>query len=209
MAHDRDDENSQMIRSQILARGVSDPRVLEALRSVPRELFVSPGLRSAAYDDTPLPLGCGQTISQPFIVGLMTQLLRLSSADRVLEIGAGSGYQTAVLARLAGTVYATELERELAEGIEPRLEALGIGNVVLRVGDGTAVFRDEAPFDAILSAAAPREIPEGLTAQLAEGGRCVIPAGTADLQYLYLVERSNGRLTERRLDPVRFVPLRS
>ena len=208
MSLEPDDDNGRMIRSQILARGINDPRVLAALRSVPRALFVSPALQGAAYDDTPLPLGCGQTISQPFIVGLMTQLLRLSSTDRVLEIGAGSGYQTAVLARLARRVYATELEPELAGSIESRLETLGIRNVVLRVGDGTDIFRDEAPFDAILSAAAPTSIPAGLTEQLGEGGRCVIPAGTTDLQYLYLVERLNGRLLERRLDPVRFVPLR-
>jgi len=197
-----------MIRDQIAARGVSDPRVLDALASVPRELFVPPNLRASAYDDTPLPLTCGQTISQPFIVALMTEMLALRGDETVLEIGTGSGYQTAVLARLAKHVYSAELEPELAAGVADRLARLDITNVTLGVGNGIQLFRPFAPFDAILSAAAPEVLPEELVDQLAEGGRCIIPVGTADLQHLWRVERHDGHVTRTRLDPVRFVPLR-
>lgn len=198
----------RMIRDQIAARGVSDPRVLDALRAVPRELFVPPNLRASAYDDTPLPLERGQTISQPFIVALMTELLRLRGDEKVLEIGTGSGYQTAVLARLCRVVYSAEVEPALAAGARERLAGLGITNVVLGVGNGVELFRDEAPFDAILSAAAPEQLPEGLLDQLAEGGRCIIPVGDTEMQYLWLIENRAGEITRKRLDPVRFVPLR-
>lgn len=200
--------NEQMIREQIIARGVRDPRVLEAMRSVPRELFVPTHLRPSAFDDSPLPLERGQTISQPYIVAAMTELLALRGDEKVLEIGAGSGYQTAVLARLARTVYATEVEPELARTVMERLRELGIDNVILGVGNGVELFRDEAPFDAILSAAAPLEIPDALIEQLAEGGRCVIPVGPPELQYLWLIERRAGHVVRRRLEAVRFVPLR-
>src|ERR1051325_540958 len=158
-----------MIRQQIEARGVDDARVLDAIRSVPRALFVPPHLRASAYDDAPLPLDCGQTISQPFIVAYMTAMLRLRGDEKVLEIGTGSGYQTAILARLARTVCSAELEPQLAAGVEDRLRKLGIANVTIRVGDGVRIFRDEAPFDAILAAAAPPTIPEELLEQLGEG----------------------------------------
>jgi protein-L-isoaspartate(D-aspartate) O-methyltransferase len=197
-----------MIRDQIEGRGISDPRVLEAFHSVPRELFVPPNLRASAYDDTPLPLTCGQTISQPFIVAAMTERLGLQGGERVLEIGTGSGYQTAILARLARQVYSAELEPDLAAGVADRLARLGITNVVLGVGNGVELFRHLAPFDAILSAAAPETLPEELIDQLAEGGRCIIPVGAADLQHLWCIERLNGRVIRSRLDPVRFVPLR-
>jgi protein-L-isoaspartate(D-aspartate) O-methyltransferase len=198
-----------MIRTQIAARGVRDPRVLDALRSVPRERFVPGTLQASAFDDTPLPLERGQTISQPFIVGWMTELLHLRGTERVLELGTGSGYQTAVLARLASHVYSAELEPDLARQVSARLEALAITNVTLRVGDGVTLFRDEAPFDAILCAAAPLEMPEALLGQLAEGGRCIIPAGPPEAQYLWLVVRAGSTLERRRLEAVRFVPLRS
>jgi protein-L-isoaspartate(D-aspartate) O-methyltransferase len=201
-------ENERMLAEQIVARGVTDPRVLESFRSVPRELFVPPGLRASSYDDTPLPLACGQTISQPFIVAFMTELLRLRPADSVLEIGTGSGYQTAILSRLARVVYSAELETDLARSAATRLHELGITNVVFRTGDGLDVFREEAPFDAILSAAAPIRVPDVLVEQLAEDGRCVIPAGSAEMQYLYLIEKHGGEVERTRLDPVRFVPLR-
>jgi protein-L-isoaspartate(D-aspartate) O-methyltransferase len=207
----RDDQssaNERMIREQIVARGVSDARVLDALRSVPRELFVPQHLRYAAFEDSPLPIECGQTISQPFIVALMTQLLRLRATDSVLEIGTGSGYQTAVLARLARIVYSAELEPDLARTVQSRLGHLGILNVVLRVGDGVSVFRDAAPFDAILSAAAPVEIPDALLEQLADGGRMIIPIGSPDLQHLWSFERRGKEIVRKQLDPVRFVPLR-
>lgn len=200
--------NEEMIREQIMARGVRDPRVLDALRSVPRDRFVPTTHRASAYDDTPLPLDRGQTISQPFIVALMTEHLRVGPQHSVLEIGAGSGYQTAVLSRLARVVYAAELEPSLASGIEGRLEALGVTNVIVRAGDGLTAFRDLAPFDRILSAAAPATIPQPLIDQLADGGRLVIPVGAGDPQYLYLVEKEGGQITKRRLDAVRFVPLR-
>jgi protein-L-isoaspartate(D-aspartate) O-methyltransferase len=197
-----------MIAEQIAARGVRDQRVLEAIRSVPRELFVPPQHRSSAYDDTPLPLDRGQTISQPFIVALMTELLRLEGHEKVLELGTGSGYQTAILSRLAKTVYSAEVEPDLLRGAQLRLGELGITNVVFGVGDGVHLFEEHAPFDAILSAAAPLEMPEELLDQLAEGGRCVIPFGTAEMQYLYRFERKNGRIERERLDAVRFVPLK-
>lgn len=203
------DPNDEMIREQIVSRGVTDRRVLDALRSVPRELFVPSSFRASAYHDTPLPLDRGQTISQPFIVAFMTEALRLTGQERVLEIGTGSGYQTAILARLARTVYSAEIEPALARDVASRLEQLAITNVVLSVGNGVNLFRDAAPFDAILSAAAPVEMPVELLDQLGEGGRCVIPVGSAELQYLWLIERVGGRFVRRKLEPVRFVPLRN
>ena len=201
-------DNERMIREQIMARGVGDPRVIDAFRRTPRERFVPQYHRASAYDDTPLPLEHGQTISQPYIVAFMTEMLRLDGHEKVLEIGTGSGYQTAILARLAGTVYSAEVEPALAAAVRDRLEQLGITNVVLREGNGVEVFRDEAPFDAILSAAAPEVLPEELLDQLAEGGRCILPVGAADLQHLWLIERRDGKLVRRRLEAVRFVPLR-
>ncbi len=197
-----------MIREQIVARGVADPRVLDALRSVPREPFVPAGLRDSAYEDSPLPLTRGQTISQPFIVALMTEMLRLRGDEKVLEIGTGSGYQTAILSRLARIVYSAEVEPELAATAAERLAQLDITNVVLGTGNGVEIFREHAPFDAILSAAAPEYLPEELVDQLADGGRCVIPVGASDLQHLWLIERRGGQLTRRRMEAVRFVPLR-
>jgi len=171
-------------------------------------MFVPEHLRAAAFEDGPLPLQCGQTISQPFIVALMTQLLRLKPTDSVLEIGTGSGYQTAILARLVRQVFSAELEPNLARHVQSRLDLLGITNVEMQVGDGTSLFRDRAPFDAILSAAAPLQIPDALIEQLAEGGRMVIPVGSADYQYLWLIEKVGGSVKRTQLDAVRFVPLR-
>jgi protein-L-isoaspartate(D-aspartate) O-methyltransferase len=198
--------NERMIRDQIVARGVSDPRVLEAFRATPREWFVPPQLQASAYEDSPLPLMRGQTISQPFIVAFMTEQLRLRGDEKVLEIGTGSGYQTAILARLARVVYSAEVEPALAESVRSRLTAFP--NVILGTGNGVEIFRHEAPFDAILSAAAPELLPETLLEQLAEGGRCIIPVGAADFQHLWLIERREGKLLRRRLEAVRFVPLR-
>lgn len=201
-------DNEKMIREQIVGRGIRDPRVLDAFRQTPREWFVPAHLRDSAYRDTPLPLAREQTISQPFIVAFMTEILRLGGRERVLEIGTGSGYQTAILARLARVVYSAEVEPELAVSVRDRLAALEITNVVLRTGNGVEVFRDEAPFDAILSAAAPEQLPPGLLDQLADGGRCILPVGAADVQYLWLIERTGGELHRTRLEAVRFVPLR-
>ncbi len=202
------DENERMLQEQVIARGVRDPRVLQAFRQVPREIFVPPNLRASAYDDTPLPLCCGQTISQPYIVAAMTEMLALRGHEKVLEIGTGSGYQTAVLAKLARIVYTAEVEPELAATARERLNGLGITNVVYAAGNGLEVFRDAAPFDAILSAAAPQSLPEELIEQLAEGGRCIIPVGATELQHLWLIERRNGEIVRSRLEAVRFVPLR-
>jgi protein-L-isoaspartate(D-aspartate) O-methyltransferase len=197
-----------MLREQIVSRGVSDPRVLDAFRATPRELFVPAELRRSAYEDSPLPLVRGQTISQPYIVAFMTEKLRLNGDERVLELGTGSGYQTAILARLARFVYSAEVEPDLANDASETLRQLGIDNVEIRIGDGVEIFRDEAPFDAILSAAAPEEMPEELLEQLAEGGRCIIPVGGSELQHLWYVERVGGRIVRSRLEAVRFVPLR-
>jgi len=201
-------DNAQMIEQQIAGRGVSDPRVLAALRTIDRAEFVPPALRGDAYCDSPLEIGAGQTISQPFIVGLMTELLRLEPTDRVLEIGTGSGYQTAVLATLAARVYSSEIEPVLAGRARVLLAKMGINNVEFRLGDGITVFRDQAPFDAILSAAAPEKLPEALIDQLAEGGRCVIPTGGLE-QELWLIEKRGGQISRRSVLPVKFVPLRS
>ncbi len=201
--------NERMIREQILARGVTDPRVLDAFRSIDRSVFVPPHLRASAYEDSPLPLERGQTISQPYIVAFMTEMLQLRGDEKVLEIGTGSGYQTAVLSRLAKIVYSAELEPDLAATVRERLAQLGITNVVLGVGNGVEIFREHAPFDAILSAAAPEFLPETLVDQLADGGRCIIPVGAADLQHLWLIEKQGGHVSRRRLEPVRFVPLRT
>ena len=197
-----------MLREQIVARGVTDPRVLEAFRAIPREMFVPPNLRASAYDDTPLPLTRGQTISQPYIVASMTEALHLRGDEKVLEIGTGSGYQTAILSRLVRIVYSAEVEPDLAAGARETLDQLGITNVVLGTGNGVELFREHAPFDAILSAAAPEHLPESLIDQLADGGRCIIPVGAADLQHLWLIEKNAGHVTRRRLEAVRFVPLR-
>ena len=206
---ERGESNEQMLRDQVVARGVSDPRVLDAFRSVPRELFVPQNLRASAYDDTPLPLTRGQTISQPYIVAFMTEVLYLDGTEKVLEIGTGSGYQTAILSHLARIVYSAEVEPDLAAGARERLQELGISNVVLGTGNGVELFREHAPFDAILSAAAPELLPDQLIDQLADGGRCIIPVGAADLQHLWLIERRSGQVTRKRLEAVRFVPLRS
>lgn len=205
----RGESNEQMIREQIVARGIRDPRVLDAFRAIPREMFVPQNLRASAYDDTPLPLTRGQTISQPFIVAFMTEVLQLHGDEKVLEIGTGSGYQTAILARLARMVYSAEVEPELAGTARERLDQLGITNVLLGTGNGVELFREHAPFDAILSAAAPEHLPESLVDQLADGGRCIIPVGAADLQHLWLIERRDGHVTRKKLEAVRFVPLRA
>ncbi|HKR66888.1 MAG TPA: protein-L-isoaspartate(D-aspartate) O-methyltransferase [Thermoanaerobaculia bacterium] len=197
-----------MIRDQIIARGVRDPRVLDAIRAVPRERFVPPNLRSSAYEDTPLPIGRGQTISQPYIVACMTEALQLTGDEKVLEIGTGSGYQTAILAHLARIVYSAELEPDLAAAAREVLAGLSLTNVILGTGNGVELFREHAPFDAILSAAAPEHLPEELIDQLAEGGRAILPVGPADFQHLWLIERAGGRVVRRRMEAVRFVPLR-
>ncbi|HVT03925.1 MAG TPA: protein-L-isoaspartate(D-aspartate) O-methyltransferase [Thermoanaerobaculia bacterium] len=196
-----------MVERQIAARGVHDQKVLEVMRDVPREAFVPESLKGAAYDDSPLPIGFEQTISQPYIVALMTSLLELKGDERVLEIGTGSGYQTAILARLAGHVYSAELEASLLEAARARIAGMGLSNVTFRRGDGLEVFDDEAPFDCILCAAAPVRFPEGINGLLVDGGRSVMPVGGED-QMLYRLKRRGEIVDRLPIVAVRFVPLR-
>ena len=199
-------ERDDMVRTQIAARGVRDERVLAAMRSVPRHLFVPTELRAEAYADHPLPIGEGQTISQPYIVGLMSELLEASPGDRVLEIGTGSGYQAAVLATMGCEVYSIEIRASLAEGAAKRLAELGIGGVHVRAGDGYAGWPEATPFAGIVVTAAPERIPTPLLEQLAVGGRMVIPVGSF-YQQLKVITRTADGLAERDVIPVRFVPM--
>lgn len=195
--------------SDYLGKDTLDPRVIAAVRKVPREAFVPPEVRDLAYVNRPLPIGHGQTISQPFIVALMTDMLALTPAARVLEIGTGCGYQTAILAELAAWVYTVEVVAPLAEAAGERLQRLGYANVELRVGDGWLGGPEQAPFDAIIvTAAAPRR-PERLVEQLGPGGRMVVPLGRSGYtQSLTLIEKdADGRITEAGTLPVAFVPL--
>lgn len=190
-------------------RAVTDPRVLEAMREVPRHEFVLPEYRDEAYADTALPIEAGQTISQPYIVALMTELVRPEATDRVLEIGTGSGYQAAVISLLVDEVFSIEIVPELAASAAERLSRLGYDNVRVREGDGYLGWPEEAPFDGILVTAGASEIPEPLVEQLAPGGRMVIPVGEAGaVQTLEVLEKEpDGTVTRTEIIPVRFVPL--
>ncbi len=199
-------ERTEMVRSQIAARDVRDPRVLDAMREVPRHRFVPLDYQDRAYLDRPLPIGLGQTISQPYIVAVMTELLRPEATDRVLEIGTGSGYQAAVISRLVAKVYTIEIVPELAERAAKTLAELGYANVEVSSGDGYRGIPSEAPFDGILVTAAPDEIPEPLIEQLAVGGRMVIPVGDF-YQQLTVVEKTDQGISKRTVFPVRFVPM--
>jgi protein-L-isoaspartate(D-aspartate) O-methyltransferase len=190
----------------IEARGVANPRVLEAMRKVPRHPFVPEAMRERAYDDNPLPIGSGQTISQPYIVAAMTELLDPAVGDTVLEIGTGSGYQAAVLSELVHKVYSIEIIAELAEGARKKLAELDYDNVVVITGDGSQGLPAQAPFDGIIVTAAPEKIPQQLIDQLAVGGRLVIPVGVM-LQELVVLERTSEGVHTRRVFPVRFVPM--
>lgn len=195
-----------MVRTQIEARGISTPRVLAAMRAVPRDQFVPDHLRAEAYEDRPLPIAAGQTISQPFVVAAMTDLAKLEPTSRVLEIGTGSGYQTAVLATLAAEVYTIEIIESLARRAENTLLRLGFDGIHFRVGDGHAGWPEVAPFDAIIVTAAPAEVPAALLSQLAIGGRLVIPVGEADQELLEITRGPTG-FQRRSVFPVRFVPM--
>jgi len=197
----------QMVRRQLAARGIDDPRVLAAMSKVPRERFLPPSLQADAYADRALPIDCGQTISQPFIVALMTQAMRLTGSERVLEIGTGSGYQAAVLAELAGEVVTVERHADLSRRAGTVLAELGYQNVTLVCGDGTLGYPDRAPYDRIMVTAASRDVPPPLFDQLAEGGILVIPLGGRDYQNLQAIERRAGRSVTVDLSPCRFVPL--
>src|SRR5713226_3130917 len=199
----------KMVTEQIEARGVRSASVLEAMRDVPRHLFVPPDMAAQAYEDHPLPIGNGQTISQPYIVALMTELLEVKPQHQVLEIGTGSGYQAAVLARLAQKVYTIEIVRDLGEQAARRLEKLGHKNVEVRIGNGYAGWPDKAPFDRIILTAAPPAIPQPLIDQLKPGGKLVAPVGGYFLgQDLVVLEKStSGRISTRKVAPVAFVPM--
>lgn len=200
-----------MVTRQLAGRGVRDPRVLAAMRWAPREWFLPPHLAGDAYSDAPLPIGSGQTISQPYVVALMTERLTPKRTDRILEIGTGSGYQTAILARLvrSGRIFTIERLPDLLVEAEERFRRLGLTNIETRLGDGAAGWPEEAPFNGIIVAAAAPRIPEPLMAQLAPDGRLVIPVGDLASQELVILERpsSGEQLVQRQAGGVRFVPL--
>jgi protein-L-isoaspartate(D-aspartate) O-methyltransferase len=203
-------EREKMVREQIEARGIKDPSVLKAMGEVARHCFVSSDNQEKAYDDRPVPIGMEQTISQPYIVALMTELLRVRPSDRVLEVGTGSGYQSAVLSGLVSRVFTVEIYPSLAEEARARLASLGYKNVKIRRGDGYFGWKEHAPFDAIVVTAAPSEIPPPLLKQLKPGGRMCIPVGGRyQVQKLMLIEKlHDGSTKTREVIPVRFVPLR-
>ena len=201
------DHLESMIRNQIEARGVRDPRVIEALHRVDRGLFVPSGERSLAYEDFPLFIGYGQTISQPYIVAIMTELLSPSPQSKILEIGTGCGYQTAVLAEKAGKVYSLEILPFLAESARKRLASLGYTNVFYRLGNGWEGWPSEAPFEGILVSAAPEVLPSRLVEQLAPGGRLVLPLGGFRQNLVVIYKDFRGNLEHREIFGVRFVPM--
>ena len=196
----------RMVEFQIRDRGVRDARVLQAMSRIPRHLFLTDYLSAYAYADEPLPIGEGQTISQPYIVAFMTEVLKLAGDEKVLEIGTGSGYQTAVLAELAREVYTVELIGRLSIGAQEKLRAMGYQNIHFKVGDGSGGWPDFAPFDAIIVTAAPASVPRSLESQLGVSGRMVIPVGS-EFQELILVTRKKRGFKRQRLLSVRFVPL--
>jgi protein-L-isoaspartate(D-aspartate) O-methyltransferase len=197
-----------MVKEQIVMRGVVDERVLAAMRKVPREEFVPAELRGESYKDGPVPIGYAQTISQPYIVALMTEKLRVQEGERVLEIGTGSGYQAAILAELGTEVYSIEIIPQLAQMAEGTLQRLGYKNVHVKAGDGYKGWPEHAAFDACIVTCAPNHVPQPLIDQLKEGGRMIIPVGEKFAQQLYLLEKRNGRIVESAVLPVRFVPMR-
>lgn len=204
---DFDAARERMVTEQIVQRGVRDPRVLETMRQVPRHKFFPEDARPYAYLDSPLKIGNGQTISQPYIVALMTELLDVRPEDKVLDVGTGSGYQAAVLALLAREVHSIERVSTLAEAAGAILTALGYANVQVHLGDGTGGYPEAAPYDRILVAAAAPQAPPALKAQLAEGGRLVIPVGSRTLQRLQIWDLEDGKFKQADSIPVVFVPL--
>ncbi len=203
---DYTDQRMKMVQQQLEARDIKDPEVLEAMRTVKRHLFVPKLQRLLAYVDHPLPIGYGQTISQPYIVAYMTQAARLKPGDKILEIGTGSGYQAAVLARIVKEVYSIEIIEALALRAEKTLNSIGYQNIVIKHGDGYQGWEEHAPYDAIIVTAAPDHIPEKLVEQLAVGGRMVIPVGSVS-QELYVIIKTEEGVEKKSLLPVRFVPM--
>lgn len=199
-------QREQMVYDQIVRRNVSDKLVLKAMRKVPRHEFVPDNMKRHAYEDRPLPIGEDQTISQPYIVAIMTELLGLKSGEKVLEIGTGSGYQAAVLAEIAGEVYTIEIIESLANSADKRLKRLGYNNVTVKYGDGYRGWKEHAPFDGVIVTAAPDHIPQPLVDQLKVGGRMVIPVGE-HFQELKLITKTESGVVEKNVLPVRFVPM--
>jgi len=200
-------QRRKMVEEQILGRGIKDLSVMEALSRVPRHLFVNSSLQHRAYGDCPLPIGENQTISQPYIVALMTQVLDLKGKERVLEIGTGSGYQTAVLAELASQIFTIERVKPLVKKTKELLEGLKYKNIVFKTFDGTYGWRDQSPFDAILISAATPSIPKSLIEQLADKGRLVAPVGERESQDLVVLNKNGNRVMERKIGSCKFVPL--
>ena len=200
-------QRRKMVEEQILGRGIKDLSVMEVLSRVPRHLFVNSSLQHRAYGDCPLPIGENQTISQPYIVALMTQALDLKGKERVLEIGTGSGYQTAILAELASQVFTIERVKPLVKKTKELLEGLKYKNIVFKTFDGTYGWRDQSPFDAILISAATPSIPKSLIEQLADKGRLVAPVGERESQDLVVLNKNGNRVMERKIGSCKFVPL--
>jgi len=198
---------NKMVETQLVPRGITDEAVLEAMREVPRHLFVAPGMESRAYGDHALPIGEGQTISQPFMVALMTQVLELTGGERVLEIGTGSGYQTAILSRLAEQVFSIERVESLTARARAVLEDLGAANVAIRIGDGTIGWTEFEPYDRIIVTAGAPEVPPSLAEQLADPGIMVVPVGSQGLQQLRVIVKSQGEVSVRDAGGCVFVPL--
>ncbi|MBS0012905.1 MAG: protein-L-isoaspartate(D-aspartate) O-methyltransferase [Desulfobacterales bacterium] len=200
-------QRMKMIRQQLMARGIENPEILAAFEKVPRHSFVPEGLKKYAYQDRPLPIGEGQTISQPYIVALMTLNIEPNKTDRILEIGTGSGYQAAILAELSERVYTIEIIESLAESARRTLSETGYENVHVKTGDGFKGWPEHAPFDAIVVTCSPEKVPEPLKEQLAGGGRMVIPIGQDHDQHLVVLKKQEGQLIEKQILPVRFVPM--
>lgn len=198
---------NNMIETQLVARGIKDKKVLDAFRSIPRQLFMPEALRSQAYSDYPLPIGEGQTISQPYIVAYMTELLKLKSTDKVLEIGTGSGYQAAVLSNIVDKVFTIERVQSLATATRKLLQSLGYNNIIEKIGDGTLGWKEFAPYDAIIVTAGGHSVPENYINQLAVGGRLVIPYGGEESQELYRFTKTPKGVRKENLGNVKFVKL--
>lgn len=196
-----------MVENQIAARGIGDSNVLKAMRKVPRHLFVPANYRRFAYADRPLPIGKNQTISQPYIVALMTELAELKSTDKTLEVGTGSGYQAAILAEICDSVFTIEINESLARRAESQLSDLGYQNIFFKTGDGYKGWRDHAPYDAIIVTCAPATLPDSLVRQLKNNGRLVIPVGPALSQNLIVYRKVSGQIKAEKIIPVRFVPM--
>jgi protein-L-isoaspartate(D-aspartate) O-methyltransferase len=206
MKKDYNEKRERMVKDQIEARGVKDKKILEAMKKVPRHMFVPWNMRSYAYHDEPLPIGEGQTISQPYIVAYMSEVLRLKGNERILEIGTGSGYQAAILAEVSNEVFTMEIVKSLSLRAEKILEKLEYENIYFKVGDGTYGWKEHAPYDAIMVTAAPDIVPESLREQLKVSGRMIVPVGST-FQELVLITREKKKFKEKKLLPVRFVPL--